>query len=318
MKGRFNALAEGRLRRVLERLERVPPLDRALLRIRILKWPAFFVAGLLTADLAMLGLGSYLDTGKPPPPAKPRVIVEAPYVKSLTSYEAIIARNAFCPGCPVPDMKVRAMERPKDCNKAVPLQGNLKLLGTIVLSDPRYSVATVNDGGAESTAILIGDTFREFGKVLEIRRNRVCFLKDDNSLVYIEIPDEDLKLGQPLPKVFASSVAQGISRTSDTDFSVKRTFLLEKLNDPKLLMDAYAIPASQNGQKGFRIVSINPGSIYEALGIQSEDFLFGLDGAPMDSIARAQEAYNSIRTRDTVQIDIIRGGTPMTLRFKIK
>jgi hypothetical protein len=109
----MNALAEGRLRTLLTRLEKVPPLETILLKLRPLRWPAFFVGGLLVADLAMMGVGAFLDKGKPPGPPRPKIVQDQPYVRNLTTYEPVIARNAFCPGCPVPDMKIRAMELPE-------------------------------------------------------------------------------------------------------------------------------------------------------------------------------------------------------------
>ena len=318
LRSRMNSLAEGRLRNILQRLEKVPPLETVLLRLKPLRWPAYFAGGLLVADLAMMGVGAFLDKGRPPGATRPKIVQDAPYVRNLTAYEPIISRNAFCPGCPVPDMKVRAMERPKDCNKAQPMGSALKLIGTIVLSDPKYSVATVSDNAADSNALLVGDVFKDYGKVLEIRRTRVCFLRDDNSLTFIEMPDEGLRLGQPLPTAFNKTPAEGISRSGDTDFTIKRSFLTAKLNDPNLLYEAQAVPATcQDGSKGFKVMSINPGSVYEALGVQMGDCINLLGNQPMDSIARAQEAYAAIRTTDNISIGIVRNGAPITLNFKV-
>ena len=314
----MNSLAEGRLRNVLQRLEKVPPLETVLLKLRPLRWPAYFIGGLLVADLAMMSVGAFFVKSTPPVARGPKVVQDPPYLRNVNIYEPIIARNAFCPGCPVPDMKIRAMERPKDCNKATPVNPSLKLIGTIVLSDPKYSVATVSDNPNDSNALLVGDTFKDYGKVLEIRRSRVCFLRDDNSLGFVDMPDDGLKLGQPLPTVFRSSPAEGIARTSDTDFSIKRSFLMNKLNDPNLLFEAQALPATcADGSRGFKLTSINPGSVYEALGVQVGDCINGLDGQPMDSIARAQEAFNSVRTRDNISISVIRNGALVTLNFKV-
>ncbi|MBS1984762.1 MAG: hypothetical protein JST16_11375 [Bdellovibrionales bacterium] len=317
LRARLNALAEGRFRRILMKLEQVPPLDRVLLRARSLRWPALFIAGALVADLLMQSVGVFFAPSKPTGPTKPRVIVEAPYVKSLSTYETIVTRNAFCPGCPVPDMKVRALERPKDCNKATPISSGLKLIGTIVLSDSRFSVATVTGEGNDSKAIQVGDTVSGQGKVLEIKRNKVCFLRDDNSLGYIDLPEDALKLGQPLPQVFSQMPADAIQKSNDTNFAIKRSFVMEQISKPDLLFQASAAPATcADGSKGFKVSSINPGSLYESLGIQVGDCISGIDGGPMD-FSKAQEAFANIRTRDSVSIDVIRGGNKVTLAYKI-
>lgn len=319
LRSRMNALAQGRFRTLLTRLEKLPPLHSLLLKLRPLKWPAYFLTGLLVADLGMMAVGTFLNKDSLPTPPKTRVVQDPPYVRNLSQYDLVITRNAFCPGCPVPDMRVRALERPKDCNKATPLGGALKLVGTIVLSDPKYSVATVSDNPNDSMALVLGDSYKEYGKILEIRRNRVCFLRDDNTLAFIDMPEEDLQVGQPLPSVFRSTPTEGISRSSDTDFSVKRSFLMQKLNDPNLLFEAQAVPATcADNSKGFKVMSINPGSVYEALGIRVGDCINQLDGQAMDSIARAQEAFASIRTRDSLSIGVVRNGSPVTLNFSVK
>lgn len=250
----------------------------------------------------------------------PRTVQEQPYLKNRSQYESLISRNIFCPGCPVPDMKMRAIERPKDCGRASPLaNAGLKIIGTIVLSDPRYSVATVSNGGAETIALKQGDDYQEYGKVFEIRRSRICFVDGNGLLHAVDMPVESgISFGQPIANSLPSSNYEGIARKNDTEFEIKRSFLMEKLNDPNLLFQAKAVPYKENGAtKGFKILGINPGSVYEALGIQVGDIITGVNGEPMNSVSKAQELYSAATSAKEVNLEVLRNGTPVTLNFKV-
>jgi S1-C subfamily serine protease len=164
----------------------------------------------------------------------------------------------------------------------------------------------------------VGERFGTYGEVLEIRRNRVCFLRDDNTLAYIDIPEERIQVGQPLPQVFTATPQEGIARVSDTDLNVKKSYLMKTLQDPQLLFQAQAIPfTTPEGVKGFKVLSIQPGSVYEALGIQANDVIVGVDGSPIDSVGKAQELFSTLRTRDNVAIEILRGGKSVTMNYRI-
>ena len=317
---RANILAERVLRRAIESLEKLPPFISILKETHKIRWAAFAIAGLLAGDVSMQAVSNYALKVPPTRAPAPRVEFEPPYVKSRSVFEQIVQRNAFCPGCPVPDIKMLAITRPKDCNKAKPLSGALKVVGTIVLSDPNYSVVTVTDGGTESTALKKGDRFKEYGKVFEIKRQRICFERDDGILNFIEMPEEAIKFGQPLAAALPTSSMEGITRVNDNDVEIKRTFLTEKINDPNILFDAHAVAFkdASGAIKGFKVLSIKPGSVYESLGIMPEDTIVGVNGEPMNSIAKAQELYAAAGTADEISIDIQRGGQTIKKTFRVK
>ncbi len=303
-------------------IERLPPPKILFEKISILQWPALFILGFLVADLGVNILG--ITWLKPPknasrPPVQ-KIIREVPFVQSRSVYDEIVNKNPFCSDCPpIPEIEQSKTQQRKDCNKAKPLGGGLKLIGTIVLSNSKFSVATVSDG-PEATALKEGDNFKTAGSVFEIRRNKVCFETSDGSLRYIDLPEESIKFGQPLSPAITSGSTQGISRISDTEVEVKRSFLTEKLADPQTLFQAQAVPErDESGAiKCFKVVSIVPGSVYESLGIQANDCISQVNGEPMNSITKAQELYASATTASEVSIEIIRGGQPLTQKFKVK
>jgi len=311
------------LARSRERLDKLPPLTEILQRLRPLRWPAYLLAGFLLADLTMQVLSVFVLGPLPPHKDQTKVLTEEAYVRNRSVYEAIVRKNTFCPGCPVPDMQIRNVERPKDCNKATPLENsNIKLLGTIVLSEKRFSVATASEGTNEAVALMIGDSFKGYGKVFDIRRNKLCFTLPDGALRYVEIPEDSaFKFGQPLPNALPASPAEGISRASDTEVEIKKSYLLEKLNDPNILFQAHAVPEREyegGPIKCFKVLSLVPGSVYESLGIQAGDCIAEVNGEAMNSISRAQELYAGLRNTAEVSIGILRNGQKTTQRFKVK
>lgn len=288
-------------------------------------WLPVVVLSLLAADFVWLGLG-YVILGSSPPRPSAAVDeaskIEIPYVQSKSTYNAISNRNIFCPGCPVPDIKSRAAERPKDCNKARPfVGGGPKLIGTIVLSQPEYSVATVSGGGPETDAIKKGDVYKTYGTVYEIRRDRVCFENADGLLFFTELPIERaIKFGQPLASAMEPQASEGIQRSADDlDVQIQRSYLLKQIQDPNLLYQAQAVPYKVNDEViGFQLVSINPGSVYEQLGFSAGDVITAINGEPVTTAAKAQQAFASVTTITELNLTVLRGGRPLQRSFKVK
>jgi general secretion pathway protein C len=313
--------------KIRDRFEKMPALLVLLGRLPRYQLVLAGLGAFLLADLAMLGLGSYLSPTAPPPRRGSRRVVELEArLLPKNNYNATLRKNIFCPGCPIPDLEIKRIERPKDCNNAIAATTGTKLIGTIVLSDPRHSVATITSG-SDSIAVQQGDTIPGSGTVFEIRRNKVCIVDAADQLIFIDLPEEDIRLGQPIagaarssPQAAARSAVPGIEQASETEFNISRNTLLEKLADPNLLFQAHAVPhRGANGEiEGFKILSLQPGSVYESLGVKVGDLIQSVDGEPMNSIAKAQEFYMSARTASDLTLSVQRDGRNVDLRYSIK
>ncbi|NCN40892.1 hypothetical protein GW916_06535 [bacterium] len=308
--------------------EKIPPIHVALKKLNRFRWLAWALGGFLVAEVAMIGLGAFL-TPKDPPKAgrNRRVVMLEPRLEGKSNYNTTLTKNIFCPGCPIPELEIKKIEKPKDCNTAEPARGGLKLIGTIVLSDPQYSVATLSGAGSENIAVQKDDEVPGNGTVFEIRQNRVCILTPTDDLVFIDLPVEDIKFGQPIandPSYSRAAPAKtsvaGIEAISETEFNISRNVLLQKLSDPNLLFQAHAVP--QRGKDGaiecFKILSMQPGSVYESLGVKVGDCIDSLNGEPLTNIAKVQEFYNNIRTASDVSIGMKRNGQKVENSYSIK
>lgn len=86
-------------------------------------------------------------------------------------------------------------------------------------------------------------------------------------------------------------------------------------------MQARAVPNRDpnTGEiNGFRVLDMQPGSIYEQLGLQRMDVIKGVNGEPVDSIQKAMEMYNTLKNGSQVKLQIERGGKTDTFTYDIK
>jgi type II secretion system protein C len=299
-------------------LSKTPSFKSILVKIPAARAWILLVMGILTADLIVQGLLSTALLGDSRQAASPTSGRRVPVLKPRSTYNAITERNMFCPGCPVPDTKALVLNRPKDCNKAERMSGGPRLLGTIVLSDPQFSVATIS-AGSESKAVKRGDQVPGAGKVFEIRRRRLCFETETGILRFIDMPDEkSIMLGQPLPSAMPPSPSEEIATNATGEIEIKRDFLLSKLTDPAVLTSAASTPIYENGQLvGFKVLTIKPGSVFEQL-IQVGDEIRGINGEPITSIPQIQKTFANIRNVKELSITINRDGRTFQQAYKVE
>ena len=69
---------------------------------------------------------------------------------------------------------------------------------------------------------------------------------------------------------------------------------------------------------GFRLVDMQPGSIYEQLGLQRMDVIKGVNGEPLDSVQKAMELYNTLKNGNQVKLQVERGGKSDTFTYDVK
>ena len=113
-----------------------------------------------------------------------------------------------------------------------------------------------------------------------------------------------------------------VQKTGDNNFMIKRADLLKYTNDlSSILMQARAVPNREPGTgniNGFRLLDMQPGSIYEQLGLQRMDVIKSVDGTPVDSPAKAMELYNTLKNSPKVSLQVERNGKTETMTYNIQ
>lgn len=94
---------------------------------------------------------------------------------------------------------------------------------------------------------------------------------------------------------------------------------LEMKNFAQLLNQAQVSPSFENGKSvGYNIRNIAPGSVYEQLGLKNQDLIKSINGNAIDSPEKALELFRLLRNEKTVQLSLVRDGSPLNLTFHIK
>lgn len=285
-------------------------------------WPLVIILliALFTADLTILFFrDSLLPTSAPP--IFPNRGMMGPQLKSRTEYGPITDRNIFNSDGIIPNpLAAPEGEMYADDGPAVKSNLPINLIGTIVHVNPAKSVATIQLRTTnEVIPYLPNDDIANIATLIRVQRRKAIIRNTQSSrLEYIEIP-EDAKVS--FAKTTAPTTSGVFQKQGDT-ISIKRSDLNNYLkNLPDLLQQATAVPNIVPGTggevDGFKILGIEPNSVFSQIGLKVGDVLKGVNGERVNSPAKAMELYNQLRNEGRIELEIERDGRPTTQVFNI-
>lgn len=281
----------------------------------------FIFVGYCIADLAIL---AYRDRMLPQnaPPAHPKS-QRIDTMVGRGAYNNVTARNIFASNGQIPDALVDKSQGEQREEDPVPSQLPLTLIGTLVHSNPDKSIAAIEVKGKNQ--IISYSPKKEIegiATIIRVERQKVI-LRNTNSgrLEFIEMKkDGKVAFGSARPST--SSGGADVQRSGDNTFTIKRADVLKYTNDlSSVLMQARAVPNREPGTgniNGFRILDMQPGSIYEQLGLQRMDVIKSVDGTPVDSPAKAMELYNLLKNSPKVTLQVERNGKQENMTYNIQ
>lgn len=295
-----------------------PPLE---------KWYSsilFVFIGYCIADLGILAYRDLmLPTGAPPTTTKARRIDTT---TNRGAYNPITTRNIFAANGIIPDKlvdKSKPAEEQEDI--PVPSQLPLNLIGTLVHSNPEKSIAAVDIRGKNQVlSYNPGKEIENLATVVRVERQKVIIRnKNSNRLEFIEIKsDKKLAFGAGSKTPAPVATGKDVQKTGDNQYAIKRDDLLKYTKDlSSILMQARAVPNREPGTgkiNGFRLLDMQPGSVYEQLGLQRMDVIKSVNGTPVDSPAKAMELYNLLKNENKISLEVESGGSTVTKEYTIQ
>lgn len=290
------------------------------------KWYSYILFVFVGYCLADLGILMYRDKMLPQsaPPAQPKrsTVDTAP---GRVTYNSITSRNMFAANGLIPDALVdeNAADSQKTEAAPVPSQLPLNLIGTLVHSNPDKSIAAIEVRGKQGVlSYSPGKEIQNMASIVRVERQKVIFRNLNTSrLEFIEMKKDGSKVSFKSGTT-AAVAGKDVQQVGDNNFAIKRADLLKYTNDlSSILMQARAVPNREPGTgniNGFRILDMQPGSIYEQLGLQRMDVIKAVDGTPVDSPAKAMELYNALKNSPKVTLQIERNGKSENMTYNIQ
>ncbi|MGD0291029.1 MAG: type II secretion system protein GspC [Candidatus Binataceae bacterium] len=224
---------------------------------------------------------------------------------------------------------------------------NIKLLGTSHLTGGARDFAIVADESGNQQLYRLGETIPSVGRLVQIGKNR-AIIEHNGHRVVIEIAkdalgesgDDDagdsrpqlrphgprsrgprspfirnpmIRPGRPAAK------ADGVRKVGPNQYAVERTTINSNMQDMShLLTEVRALPVMQNGAtNGFRLSEIQPGSLFQQIGLQDGDVLTSISGEQLTDPARALRMLSTLQTRSDVTLIVLRNGAPVRLSYSI-
>ncbi|OGI67022.1 MAG: hypothetical protein A2W18_02050 [Candidatus Muproteobacteria bacterium RBG_16_60_9] len=198
--------------------------------------------------------------------------------------------------------------------EAIPLS-SLSLVLTGVMVTPAGSFALISADGGPEAPFTIGQ---------EISTNVSLYaVYSDRALIRRGAAIESLML-----KDVAQSLADGsivgpnrvtgrppVQRNSSNNFTVDREQLTQQMQTPEFLTQALMVP---NAGGGFLVREIQPGSVYEKLGLRVGDVINTVNGQTVNSVEDVMRLYSQFGTASNVQIDVRRAGRSESLTYNLQ
>jgi hypothetical protein len=292
-------------------------LDRALQLANVglrRTWLVALVAVIACSAFAARAVAALVESAylEPDPPRQaPLPIVEVKAPVSTPDGAELVTRNMFCSTCTTPAGGLG----PTDSFKPDAI-----LIATSIGVDPR---ATLRVPATEVQGSWgLGDIVPGVGRI-----ERIGFTSIDvvdgarrGTLSLLEIPGgrSDASAATPAPAA-ADPFADRVRKIDDQTFEVDRTLVRDLVSGAVKAGGVRMLPIEKNGKlDGLRLNGVRPGGVAAALGLRNGDILQAVNNMKIESANTVLDVYSKIDRIDTVALDGLRGGKPLSLTLRLR
>ncbi len=261
----------------------------------------------------------------------PRVSGPATYRGSQPrfAYDPIIQRDIFNF---IPQAAPVQVAAPAAANLHIHLIGTSQVLGL------KPYIIVEDNSTQEQTLYQLGDQIPDAGQLVEVDRNRAVLESGGQRLV-MDMPqdpnapadtdDSDnanppfvpgFRRFGPVAAAGRPGGAPGVQQVSPTSWDLNRSTVNSNLaNMAQLFTQIRAIPnLGPNGQSnGFRLSEVQPGSIFQQIGLQNGDVLTTIEGQTIGDPAQAMQLLASLRNQNSIDVAVMRNGQMQQLHYSI-
>ncbi len=284
-------------------------IQRAILIINLvlLTVGAYFGAGLFYQIWALKA-----QPGKIEPMAQAKASTSpAPVSKPYTAYRAILQRDLFktqkttAPQAQEANINLENMEETKL---------SLKLWGTVT-GNTQQSYAVIEDTPKrEQNLYRVGDGIQD-ATVKAIFRNKVVLAVNGRDEVLAMEEVEAGPVSRAIPPMPGQRYPMASPPRGTQRVSLRRSMIDQAVGDVSKLMTEIKI---QPNEAGLALSSIKPNSIFRRMGLRNGDVLKSVDGQQIRSVDDALKLYESLKSADSVTVELERRGGTRTINYNIR
>jgi len=286
----------------------------------------FVLCAFLTASLVNGWLGMWLAPA--PEAAAPSTVTQASAQRSWSDRRVILERNLFQVSTLLPSAPA---SEPSEEEKLEATRLPLKLLGTVASTDPSAAWAAVEDTQQRKTLVVRPqDRLLDKATVVRIERRRIVLdnggkreelALDEEQMAAVPTPARPVRAAAARPPGNLDDLRSRIQHLSGDRYQVQRDDVQQAMRNPaELFSQARILPKYENGQMvGVQLNAIQPGSLFEDIGIQNGDVITSVNGieisSPQDSAALLKELTQS----SEFQVDVLgTDGQTRTLNYMVQ
>jgi general secretion pathway protein C len=235
----------------------------------------------------------------PPPP------VTAP--QDIFSLQPLLAANLFGQASP---------EASAGRSDSLPIS-SLNLVLTGIIASPHGGHVLISVNGQPQEAFSIGQIITGGAVLRAVYPDRAVIERNGTRESLILEGADKSSAGQWAPNAAisrpAAAPANAIREVDANHYVVNRAQITSQMRAPDFLRQASVIPSPGGG---FKIQQIQPGSLYEKMGLHPGDIVKVVNGQPINSADDAMRIYQQMQGNAAIQIEISRNGKPDTLHYQ--
>lgn len=203
----------------------------------------------------------------------------------------------------------------------IPLS-SLNLVLTGVLVNLTHSVALISADGAPELPFIVGEEITAGVVLHEVYADRALIRRGatTESLMLKEtgpaLPSGSVVTPPRVNNARRTAAAVDVQR-SGNQFNVEREQLNKQLQRPEFLSQALMVP---NAGGGFLVREIQPGSLYEKLGLRVGDVISSVNGQPVNTIEDVLRLYQQLGGDggNQITLDVRRAGKSESLTYNLQ
>jgi general secretion pathway protein C len=202
---------------------------------------------------------------------------------------------------------------------------HIKLLGTsqITIGQPFAIVEDTRTG--RQLLYRLGDKIPDTGRLVEVRRTSVIIDEGGGKLATISM--ESTNPGLPVPgsrpmrrRGVRPRGGAGVRRFGNNRYMLKREMVNKNLaNMAQLFTEIRAVPNMVGGHAdGYVLSDIQPGSIFQQIGLHDGDILMNINGQDVRDPAQAMQLFSTLRNAPSLTLQVQREGAPVQMHYTIQ